>query len=68
MGATSKNDRIILICFQGNSVNFIVIEVYTPTMDTEEAEVDHFYEDLEDLLELILKNIFHSSSGIGMQK
>ena len=37
-------------------------------MDSEEAEVDHFYEDLEDFLELIPKKMFISSLGTGLQK
>ena len=41
--------------FQGKSLNIIVIQVYAPTRNAEEAEVEQFYEDLQDLLELTLK-------------
>ena len=41
--------------FQGKSFNITVIQVYGPTSNTEEAEVERFYEDLQDLLELTLK-------------
>ena len=43
---------MILVCFQGKPLNITVIQLYTPTTDAEEAEVDQFYEDLQDLLEL----------------
>ena len=43
------------LCFQGKPFNITVIQVYAPTSNTEEAEVERFYEDLQDLLELILK-------------
>ena len=43
------------LCFQGKSFNITVIQAYTLTSNTEEAEVEQFYEDLQDLLELILK-------------
>ena len=41
-----KNDRMILVHFQGKPFNNTVIQVYAPTIDAEEAEVDWFYEDL----------------------
>ena len=47
-----KNDRMILVHFQGKPFNITVIQVYTPTTNAEEAEVEQFYEDLQDLLEL----------------
>ena len=47
-----KNDRTISIHFQGKPFNITVIQVYAPTSNTEEAEVEQFYEDLQDLLEL----------------
>ena len=47
---------MISVRFQGKSFNIIVIQVYTPTSNTEEAEVERFYEDLQDLLELTPKN------------
>ena len=46
---------MISVHFQGNPFNIKVIQVYTPTSNTEEAEVEQFYEDLQDLLELTLK-------------
>ena len=45
---------MILVHFQGKPFNITVIQVYAPTNDDEEAEVDQFFEDLEDLLELTL--------------
>ena len=46
---------MISLCFQGKPFNIIVIQVYAPTSNAEEAEVEWFYEDLQDLLELIPK-------------
>ena len=46
---------MISVRFQGNPFNIIVIQVYAPTSNAEEAEVEQFYEDLQDLLELIPK-------------
>ena len=50
-----KNDRMISVCFQGKPFNIMVIQVCAPTSNTEEAEVEWFYEDLQDLLELTPK-------------
>ena len=55
LDAISKTTEIISICFQGKSFNITVIQVYAPTSSAEEAEVEHFYEDLQDLLELTPK-------------
>ena len=52
--------------FQGKPVNSTVIQVYAPTTNAEEAEVDQFYEDLQDLLELTPKEM-SSSQETGMQ-
>ena len=52
LGCNFKNDRMISVCFQGNTVNIMVIQVYAPTSHTEEAELEWFYEDLQDHLEL----------------
>src|SRR5574337_513483 len=52
LGCNLKNDRMISVHFQGKPFNIIVIQVYAPTSNTEEAEVERFYEDLQDLLEL----------------
>ena len=50
-----KNDRIISVHFQGKPFNVIVIQVYAPTSSAGEAEVERFYEDLQDFLELTPK-------------
>ena len=52
LGCSLKNDRMISACFQGKPFSITVIQVYTPTSNAEEAEVEWFYEDLQDLLEL----------------
>ena len=56
-----KNDRMISVHFQGKPFSIIVIQVYAPTTNAEEAEVEQFYEDLQDLLELIPKKMSFSS-------
>ena len=43
---------MISVCFQGKPFNIMVIQVYAPSSNTEEAEVERFYEDMQDLLEL----------------
>ena len=52
---------MISVCFQGKPFNITVIQLYAPTSNAEEAEVERFYEDLEDLLELTPKKdvLFH---------
>ena len=50
-----KNDRIISVRFQGKPFNITVIQVYAPNINAEEAEVEWFDEDLQDLLELTPK-------------
>ena len=55
LGCNLKNDRIISVRFQGKPFNITVIQVYAPTNNAEEAEVEQFYEDLQDLLELTPK-------------
>ena len=52
LGRNLKNDRMISVRLQGKPFNITVIQVYAPISNTEEAEVDWFYEDLQDLLEL----------------
>ena len=52
LGCNLKNDRMISVRFQGKPFNITVIQVYAPTSNTEEAEVERFYEDLQDLLKL----------------
>ena len=55
LGCNLKNNRIISVRFKGKPFNITVIQVYAPTSNAEEAEVEQFYEDLQDLLELTLK-------------
>ena len=55
LGCNLKNDRMISVHFQGKPFNITVIQVYAPTINAEEAEVERFYEDLQDLLELTPK-------------
>ena len=55
LGCNLKNDRIISVYFQGKPFNITVIQVYALTSNAEEAEVEWFYEDLQDLLELTPK-------------
>ena len=52
LGCNLKNDRTISVRFQGKPFNITVIQIYAPTSNPEEAEVEWFYEDLQDLLEL----------------
>ena len=55
LGCNLKNDRMISVRLQGKPFNITVIQVYAPTSNAEEAEVEQFYEDLQDLLELTPK-------------
>ena len=55
LGCNLKNNRMISVRFQGKPFNITLIQVYAPTANTEEAEVEQFYEDLQDLLELTPK-------------
>ena len=55
LGCNLKNDRIISVHFQGKPFSITVIQAYAPTSNAEEAEVERFYEDLQDLLELTPK-------------
>ena len=59
---------MILVCFQGKPFTITVIQVYAPNTNAKEAEVDRFYEDLQDLLELTPKMMSFSPQGIGMKK
>ena len=59
LGCNLKNDRMIFVRFQGKPFNITIIQVYAPTSNAEEAEVEWFYEDLQDLLELTsIKDVF----------
>ena len=55
LDASSKNDRMISLHFQGKPFIIMVIQAYAPTSNAEKAEVEWFYEDLQDLLELTPK-------------
>ena len=55
LGCNLKNNRMISICLQGKPFNITVIKAYALTSNAEEAEVERFYEDLQDLLELTPK-------------
>ena len=55
LGCNLKNDRMIFVCFRGKPFSITVIQVHAPTSNAEEAEVEWFYEDLQDLLELTPK-------------
>ena len=55
LGCNLKNDRMISVRFQGKPFNITVIQVYAPTSNAKEAEVEQFYEDLQDLLGLTPK-------------
>ena len=55
LGCNLKNDRMISVCFQGKPFIIMVIQVYAPTSNAEEADVEQFYEDIQDLLELTPK-------------
>ena len=67
LGYNLKSDRMISVRFQGKP-NITVIQVYAPISNAEEAEVEQFYEDLQDLLELTPKKMSFSLQGTGMQK
>ena len=73
MQCNLRNDRMILVHFQGKPFNITVIQVYAPTSNAEEAEVEWFYEDLQDLPELTPKNdalfiIGHKNAKVGSQE
>jgi len=50
LGCNLKNDRMVSVCFQGKPFNITVIQVYALTTNAKEAEVEWFYEDLQDLI------------------
>ena len=55
LGCNLKNDRMLSVHFQGKPFNVTVIQAYAPTSNAEDSEVEMFYEDLQDLLELTPK-------------
>ena len=57
LGCNLKNDRMISVHFQGKPFNITVIQAYAPTSNAEEAEVEWFYEELQDLLEVTPKKM-----------
>ena len=65
LGCNLKNDRMISVCFQGKPFNITVIQICVPTTNAEEAQVDQFYEDLEDVLEVTSKKrLFTHHKGL----
>ena len=64
LGCNLKNDRMISVRFQGKLFNIMVIQAYAPTSNAEEAEVELFYEDLQDLLELTSEKMSFSYRGL----
>ena len=68
LGCNLKNDRMISVRFQGKLFNITVIQAYAPTSNAEEAEVEQFYDDLQDLLELTARRMSFSLKVTGMQK
>ena len=68
LGCNLKNNRMISVCFQGKPCNIMVIQVYARTSKAKEAEVEQFYKDLQDLLELTPQKDVLFIMGTGMQK
>ena len=65
LGCNLKNDRMISVRFQGKPFNITVIQVYAPNSNAEEVEVERFYEDLQDLLELTpKKDVLFPTQGL----
>ena len=60
LGYNLKKDRIISVLFQGKPFNIMVIQASAPTSNAEEAEVERFYEDIRDFLELTPKKMSFS--------
>ena len=73
LGYNLKNDKMISVCFQGKPFNITVIQAYALTSNAKEAEVEWFYEDLQDLLELtppkdVLFIIWDWNAKVGSQE
>ena len=68
LGCILKNDRMISVRLQGKPFNITVIQAYTPTSNAEETEVEWFYEDLQDLLELTPQKDVFFIIGAGILK
>ena len=60
LGCNLKNYRMISVCFQGKPFNITVIQVYALTSNAEEADLEWFYDDIQDLLEVTLKKLSYS--------
>ena len=63
-----KNDRMITVRFQGKPFSIMVVQAYAPTSNAEEAEVEQFYEDPQDLLELTPQKYVLFIIGNGLQR
>ena len=61
LGCNLKNNRMSSVHSQGKPLNITVIQVYAQTSNAEEAEIEQFYEDVQDLLQLTPKNVSFSS-------
>ena len=61
LGWNLKNDKMICVRFQGKPLNITIIQIYAPTINAKQAEVEQFYDDLQDLLELTPKMMPFSS-------
>ena len=57
LGCNVKNNRMISVPFQGKPFNITVIQVYAPTSNAEEAEVEQFYEDLQEILKIPISEV-----------
>ena len=68
LGCSLKNDRMNSVRLEGQPFNITVIQAYAPTHNSEEAEVEWCYEDLQGLLELTPKKDVFSLQRTGMQK
>ena len=68
LGCNLKNNKMFSVHFHGKPFNITIIQVYVPTTNAKEAEVEQFYDDLQDLLELIPKKDVLFIKGAGMQK
>ena len=73
LGCNLKNDRMISVCFQCKPFSITVIQIYAPISNTEEAEIEWFYEELQDFLELaskkdVLFTIGDLNAKVGSQK
>ena len=64
LGCNPKNDRMILVPLTGKPFNIMVIQVYAPTTEDSEDEVDQFFEDLQDLLELHTHTHTHTHTNV----